>query len=236
MSPKWQPELLLGSLTNECQWPCPCEVIWQLKTWKTFTTAAVYKWPPHRSSQLERVSQELAHHHHQHLSYCECCKQSTGTCRDGFCKLEGWQQQDGWVGWAGPSYVWEGTLLLRQLPSANPYGTILYSSLTALPLSQPSTLDFKMNEDKGCLSIVVWPPCGQHLCTLFSWFPTTDWPGPIPSAVLHHPRWSQELITFTKFQLGLLNNTIIFYDYCVYHTYAWAYMHNLASLQPSPHL
>lgn len=148
--------------------------------WKTFTTVAIYKWPPHRSSQLERVSQQLAYHHHQYLSYYECRKQATETCRDGFCKLERQLQQDGWVGWAGPSYAWVCTLFLRQLASANPYGTILYSTLTMLPLTQPSTLDFKMSEDMGWLSTVVWPPSGQHLCTLLSWLPTADFPRPHP--------------------------------------------------------
>lgn len=142
-----------GASEEADQWmsvTCQCEaLVWQLKMCKPFTIVVIYKWPPHRSSQLEKVSQQLACHHHQHLNYYECCKQATGTCRDDFRKLERQPQQDGWVGWTGPSYIRVCTLFLRQLASPNPYSTILFSTLTTLPLIQPSTLDFKMNKDGG---------------------------------------------------------------------------------------
>lgn len=178
MSPEWQPELLLGSLTNERQWPCPCEVlVWQLKTWKAFTTVAIYKWPPQRSRQLERVSQQLVYHHHQCLSYCECCKQATGTCRDGFCNLERQWQQDGWVGWAVLAVSECALCSLISFCQSLWHNSLQHSDSIVINPAQHTGLQDKWRQGLSvyCYLAPIWP---APLCSL------PDCPGHIPSAGL----------------------------------------------------
>lgn len=141
------------------------------------------QWPPHRPSELENISQQLAYHHHQYLSYYECCKQATGTCRDDFHKLERQPQQDGWVGRTGPRYTLVCTLSLRQIPMAEP--------LPALPLTQPQHTELQDEQRQLASCLLLIRPCsGMHLCTSFSWFTTADAPSPLKPSITLTDIWS----------------------------------------------